>query len=94
MKQNIDLVRQTLSSLLTSEASKEQTDAIISANKALDDIVAEQEANRNELASFKQDYIDLVKSTGFRVDSNPLDEDISGQKEVSFEDCLRMCRDK
>ena len=67
----LNKLREQLKNLITENTSQEDINKIASISATIDEAEKEQEQLKTELKTTKNDYIDLVKSSGVLSKGNP-----------------------
>ncbi len=77
-----------LKAMITKESSQEQINAITSLDKQLDSLNEAFKTKEEEVNSLKDNLIDMVKNTSFKVDGSKADDDIDGNQK-SMEEIMQ-----
>ena len=77
-----------LKALLNDKSSQEQITAITSLDKCLDNLNEVYNQKEEEVNSLKDNLIDMVKNTSFKVD-NSSNDDITDQNQKSMDEILK-----
>ena len=89
IQKQIDLVRETLNSMMTSDTSKEVIDSLAIANHALDEIIVARDESQKELKAMRDDYIQIVKEARCTPKANvSIEADIGCKEPLSFDEIL------
>ncbi len=87
-KKVLSKTKTQLKAMITKESSQEQINAITSVDKVLDSLNEAYQGKEEEVNSLKDNLIDMVKNTGFKVDGSKGDEDIDGNQK-SMEEIMQ-----
>lgn len=87
-KQLLGETKTQLKGMLTKDSSQEQIKLISELDKKLDSINEAYETKEKELSSLKDDLIESVKNTGFKVNGSQNDDSGADQNPKSMDDII------
>lgn len=87
-KQLLGETKTQLKGMLTKDSSQEQIKVISELDKKLDSLSEAYETKEKEISSLKDDLIESVKSTGFKVNGSQNDDSGVDQNQKSMEDIM------
>lgn len=79
-KDNQEKLRTAFREFINPDMSKETIDQVASFTALLDNMQADYDSVEKQYNDLKSDYINVVKNSSFKVDHNPMEDDIGGTK--------------